>query len=389
MAKPQKPNKDQIQLGQTVVDFVNAETTDAACSKHFENMRKLIPFDAKFIETMKDTFPFLNTSLGSLSESEREIFELLVGEKSKKEEIAKKLDFLGYTLDDYDPQNETVEVSKDYITGSGFNGTGEFDVEYEQYEPETMPLDSFKWNLLHESDEQMGALITSKIENLMEIGKSISELEGSISVSRFHLIHNSWERYLGIEKLHLRIEELQTDLQKLLDGIAKNKCLADLTGIHLFVPIYNELEHSIVVVQEDLLQEISPIRAESYFNIREPHVWFSRFETDLAYCLIGFLKAEGNRNYIKKCSVSACEDFFIAEDIRRKVCYPPKNCQKIAEQKYDTSYKQLDRWDRFVYDVKEKCKTIDDLYNNPKLLNRARRFRFGLDGVIERLKEIL
>jgi hypothetical protein len=341
MARPKKPSKDQIQLGQTVADFANAETTDAACFKHFENMRKVMAFGPKFIETMKDTFPFFNTSLGSLSESEREFFKLLVGEKSKKEEIAEKLDYLNYSLDNYDPQNETVEVSKGYITHSGFNGTGEVDVGWDQYEPETMPLDSFKWNLLHESDEQMGALITSKIENLMEIGKSISELEGSISESRFHLIHNSWERYLGIEKLHLRIEELQTDFQKLLGGIAKNKCLADLTGIHLFVPIYNELEHSIVVVEEDRLEEIFPISAESYFDIRELHSWFSRFETDLAYCLIGFLKAEGNRNYIKKCLV--CEDFIIVEDVRREVCYSPKDCEKIRKRKYQKEYMRKGR----------------------------------------------
>lgn len=35
---------------------------------------------------------------------------------------------------------------------------------------------------------------------------------------------------------------------------------------------------------------------------------------------------------IKKCPI--CKDFFLADHIKREVCYPPKNCEKIRAKEY-------------------------------------------------------
>ena len=36
--------------GQAVIDFANAESTDEACSKHFENMARILVFREGFVE---------------------------------------------------------------------------------------------------------------------------------------------------------------------------------------------------------------------------------------------------------------------------------------------------------------------------------------------------
>jgi len=46
----------------------------------------------------------------------------------------------------------------------------------------------------------------------------------------------------------------------------------------------------------------------------------------VAFSIIGFL-LDNDRRRLKYCSV--CDDFFVAKDIKLKVCYPPKNCKKV------------------------------------------------------------
>jgi len=109
----------------------------------------------------------------------------------------------------------------------------------------------------------------------------------------------------------------------------------------------------------------------------------------LAYCLIEFLVSEDKKNLtenkknLKRCDV--CSKFLVHPT--RKRC--PGECTQSAKTTSDKDYKLFIRWEQFVDDVKEKCKTIDDLYKYPKLLTRARRFHIGIDEVIERLKERL
>jgi hypothetical protein len=191
--------------------------------------------------------------------------------------------------------------------------------------------------------------------------------------------------------LHKRIQTEQERIREILDAliykkpIKKDLILTDAELDHnllsQYLEIYNKMPRSIIEFdQQDILKERYPILEEDYLRINLPLKWLGRITSDLAYCLVEFLLSEYQKN-LKRCDV--CSKLLMHPT--RKRC--PGECTRIATKQYDTEYKQDDRWEQFVSDVKQKCKTVDDLHRNPKLMRRARSFRFGLEGVIERLKD--
>ena len=63
--------KQERLLGQTVVDFANAETTDKASFQHFRNMKHIMGFGPAFEESAKNVFPSLDPFL-TLPKPEKE-----------------------------------------------------------------------------------------------------------------------------------------------------------------------------------------------------------------------------------------------------------------------------------------------------------------------------
>ena len=211
-------------------------------------------------------------------------------------------------------------------------------------------------------------------------GMNESEVEKLLKQQ--HDLQKGWTRFNTIV-LHKRIQAQQNSVRKILDALISEKPLTKDISFYEYVELYNKMPRFIIEIdQQDILnlKERYPILEEDYLRINLPLKWLDRIKSDLAYCLIEFLLS-GYQKDLKRCAV--CSKFLVHPS--RKRC--PGECTQIAQKESDKDYKRFLRWEEFVDDVKkEKCKTDDDLYRNPRLMRRARSFRFGPEGAIERLK---
>ncbi|UCG13103.1 MAG: hypothetical protein JSU72_01005 [Deltaproteobacteria bacterium] len=84
-----------------------------------------------------------------------------------------------------------------------------------------------------------------------------------------------------------------------------------------FLDIYNRLTVDICVSEDGKESKSTNVGLE--------------FSAVLSLCLREFIRNPKNTEYLRKCT--SCEDFFIAKHLRREVCYPPKDCEKLRKRK--------------------------------------------------------
>jgi hypothetical protein len=358
-------------LGQIIIDFVNAETTDEACLKHSENIQKLFGFSPDSTKMIKERFP----SISSLTPPPRTpIAEIQIPDPysvditpcfatlpgvSRVHTLADELGSeLSEEIEDLRRQDrETLESLREKLHSGGDDSW----VERCLY-----LIDTGKWRMLYSNYVES---IVEKIGDI-SVGDHIADLERIRTRAQTLALHG-------------RIYRAQYILEGILEDVVKGCQLDEIRGFSDVIEIYNNLPKGKADFDNSSSLIKLPLIDERDYKIHSSTNFYGRLREDLAYCLIEFLIIEKSRKSLGKCDV--CLKFFIHPTSKR--C--SDECRKIAKKKYDTGYKQDDRWEQFVYDVKEKCTKIDDLNKHPELLTRARRFRFGLDGVIERLKEVL
>jgi hypothetical protein len=70
-------DKEHIRIcGKAVEDFVNSETTDAACLSLIPKIRKVFNFSMDFEKKAEENFPYLNNILDSLNDKQKALVEL-------------------------------------------------------------------------------------------------------------------------------------------------------------------------------------------------------------------------------------------------------------------------------------------------------------------------
>jgi len=70
-------DKEHIRIcGKAVEDFVNSETTDAACLSLIPKIRKVFNFSMDFEKKAEESFPYLNNILDSLNDKQKALVEL-------------------------------------------------------------------------------------------------------------------------------------------------------------------------------------------------------------------------------------------------------------------------------------------------------------------------
>jgi hypothetical protein len=310
------PTEIERKMGQIVVDFANAETTDAACFKHFENMQKFMAFSSDFAERAREAYPAFYRLHSSLTDPEREFLRLTIEKQNFHGWLNRALEDLGFFIVSYDPKTSLHIVKIEFGWDDRVGGSSV-----------RMTVDEFKDEIRNDSEVGLPPTTLDLIDEFVEAEKQILTIKSFLSESRINELKEIMSDYEELYYLHCDIEDLQGDLQNILGGIVKNTPLHNLPRFEKYLDKYNELPLSRFMVTKDLLIENPPIIEESYFQISSPDGWFTRFKTDLTYCLIGFLKGEGNRKYIAKCLW--CEKYFI------RTKYNPTNPQKFCRYNGD------------------------------------------------------
>jgi hypothetical protein len=129
-------------------------------------------------------------------------------------------------------------------------------------------------------------------------------------------LQKSWIRHNTIV-LHDRIQVEQKGVRKILDALIHDKPIKKTYGLSVYLEIYNEMpKYEIEIDQQDSFKERYQIRRSDYLKINLPLEWLDRITSDLAYCLVEFLRAEENKKYIGRCQ--NCEKPYIKSKLNKE-----------------------------------------------------------------------
>jgi hypothetical protein len=123
-------------------------------------------------------------------------------------------------------------------------------------------------------------------------------------------------------------------LKELLNVLIRHKKIVDCEALSYLTKTAHEISKDYSHVWQMLDGKLEKsLRKEQSLNAARDmfyHIW----PLDWSGLILDLLKnlPEGELPRIKKCQ--HCGDFFYAENLRREVCYPPKDCQAKRKREY-------------------------------------------------------
>jgi hypothetical protein len=305
-------DKTQRQLGNIVIDFVNAKNTDEACFKHFENMQNLMAFADDFADRVKARFPSLD-KINSLTDNEKQSIHLLLKLRQCEKNLRHELEAISYELDGFNYENKTVNLLSFYCEGGAFV-EGEPDVTVDYTNLPTMGLDEFKKELSEDLGRALKSEYFERVDMAFELGDTLLKLKKGMPDSRFKELSKLSEssgRYHHYEfiDLHKKLLDLQNRIRDTLRQIVQGQHYREIVELPRLVNLYNNQKRSTLKIRVNSLLKTPLIPSISYLSITSLHHWHSQIYDDLAYCLLEFLETRGNRDFIRICK--ECKEFFL------------------------------------------------------------------------------
>ena len=276
--------KQQRLYGKLVVDFANAKSSDEACFKTLANMQETFGFSEKFEEKVRKIFPTI------VGRSLDEIPQLRKEESKIVDSIRDDLwDFHSHILKDYDRMKQILMVKK-----------LDFEVDPDE-------------GMLEDTVEDFGELYEIKINQ--------PEKEYDPTLIKIEPLLNTWKRmYLFWN--HDDIENIISRINSILEEILIKKNLYHNTYFTNLISRYNVSKYTMVEIDQTGSITKKPYFEETYFlnsELWEKPNWGKLFEEIISYCLLEFLLADENTNYLHMCQ--NCDNYFIGKTLRaQKFC---------------------------------------------------------------------
>jgi hypothetical protein len=231
--------------------------------------------------------------------------------------------------DDFGEEGRFTEEGLENFTKNLFGQTEDDDEEEEKAEEKTSDKkgeDSKKEEVASSESEDEEKEEEESEEQESDYEKVISEIDDIENLQ--HDLQKGWTRFNTIV-LHKRIQAEQERIREILDALIYKKPIKKdliLTDAELghnllsqYLEIYNKMPRLIIEIdQQDILnlKERYPILEEDYLSINLPLKWLDRITSDLAYCLVEFLRAEENKKYIGRCQ--NCEKPYIKSKLNKE-----------------------------------------------------------------------
>jgi hypothetical protein len=311
--------------GKILIDFANADSTDAACLTYLENIQALISFQPGFARRIQKTFPSLQSFLKPLNQTERTHLEFIANESKILADLNARFLNIDYELTGYDYYHRTLSLmsmkwerrtsdneTSDTASGREADGSSGFLNTLKMLGisavdgPIAVKIDA----IADEIRDHMGKKTMDQITKLMNIGRNIDELTSGFSEERLNLLQDLTRQFQAINNFHKQIENLQVRLRDILEMIAAGKALRDIPALLEFLQVYNSMQpNEVVISDDDALVSLAPISEENYLLIKDVNGWHESFFNEITFWTIEFFRNEKNRHYIQKCP--ACSNFFI------------------------------------------------------------------------------
>jgi len=315
--------------GQLLVDFANAVSTDEAGLKYFENIRKVFGFTDYFVVQAKDNFQTLKAFNALLkSKSEKCCFDFILKKADIEREIESPIS--GDSLE-YDVYSKSFHF-RELEVPSTEDGIC---IGYDKYTNKKLSVKKLREIILSDHANPIFKLRQEDVSKLIlaleTLAVQIRALK-DISAERYKEISGLLPRYRNMMFEHGFIKKWQADLKSLLDQIVYPDPIIMNPYLDNIICMYNKIPKAEVFLSSDgTLKEEAPFKEDLLLNRENSFDTLLIYDGPISYCVIEFLKDNGNVEYLKKCRF--CNHFFIAEDSRREFCYEPKECKKLFYNK--------------------------------------------------------
>ena len=223
-----------------IVDFINAEDTDAACSGLIENVTKVQGFSPHFVKKARERFPFLER-YDSLPENEKMLFDLFHKEQSLLNKVGGVLAYIMAELITYDPYKKTLTYSLAPPVAPINSKDLDFSEPQEELISDLEERLMTEFRLLGDVYPEYKDWKFREADDLVQVGINIFELKQTLSDSRYEEIKGLSADYPVILSGHRKILEHQKKLKKVLDHIQRGKNLQRSGTIEGFLQDYNKL----------------------------------------------------------------------------------------------------------------------------------------------------
>ncbi len=321
-----------ITYGQTIIDFINAETTDEGCLKLIENIKNLQGFSAHFINKARKGFPFLSTYT-SVPEREKKLFDLLFKEKKLLNKVGGSLAYIMAEFISYDPHKKTLTYSLAPPIAPMNSKKIEYSEPCEELISDLEKKLTKEFSLLGDVYPEYKNWHFEEAYELAKVGKAIIELTNTISETRYFEIKDMSDNYAKIISGHKSIQKHQKALGKILTTIVNGKNPFRTKLFKRFIQEYNKFCKVKVSCSSAgfLFSELLVPGEDSYLNFEmkegsESDQWFEPYRMATIYSLIEFFRSLGSNEWKKIKECPYCNKLFIAKDTRRNKCYSNDCC---------------------------------------------------------------
>lgn len=301
-----KNEKERLaKYGKLVWDFANSKTTDDILTSFFENLQSAFNFSSDFKEKALKQYKTKQMTIGSLSDKEHDLFEMLLDRNEIFESCDAILNPNYYHLEKYDSINFVFTI-EERIWNQGDEDYGYTDKTYiiQEKEIETF-IDKASFQYPEEWDD-----LKKSLKALIELCRHIEDIK-SESTNRYAEIEKMAEGYPVISNMHHYLDETQKNLKLILLQITEADSTFGSKGFKNILSRYNSIQKIQYIVNEDQckLVQIAPFIEGSFLeaDVEDWHISVAGriFNAPISYCLVEFLK---NPDYCGKERISVCQN---------------------------------------------------------------------------------
>jgi hypothetical protein len=288
--------RDRI-IKQTIVDFIDAETTDDACLKLIESIEKIQPFSSHFVEKARGAFPLLS-NYTALPKNEKMLFDLFHEENKLLTKVGGTLAFIMANLISYDPVKKTLT----YIITPTIDPMNSKNVDFSEPKEELISDLEKKLkkelSLLGDIYPEYEDWSFREAYELVKVGKGMLDLKKTITESRYADIKRLSEIYSKVLSGHKKIQEHQGDLKKIMDEVVNGKISSESNKMNDFIDDYNNsCNVAVRLSPAGYLFNAMTFPTEDNFitlNIAEEAddgPWFEPYRIATIFCLIEYFRS--------------------------------------------------------------------------------------------------
>ncbi len=327
-----RAEKDKLKrYGKLVWDFSNSKTTDDILTSFFENLQSAFNFSSDFKEKALKRYPTKQMLIGSLSDKEYALFDLLLKRNEIFHDINNYEPSQNIEIIKYDPELLilTISIIAKYENDSDGNYSPITDTIHINEDEIEKKFNEIKHLIYEYTDD-----LLEDIKELIKLCHQIEDMKPDVTKPYEEMELNADVYFKLIPGTHRLVANTQKELNIFLLQFIKSELTYKSKYFDNLLSIYNKIPKSKYAIDNYKLIEINPLDEDYFLNNSSFSPSFytdaNLFDTTISYCLIEYLKHPEyqGKERISVCQNPKCHCIFSKSKLNGKQKYCPACSRK-------------------------------------------------------------